>query len=89
MIANPGMSGLSLLIASKGIPMNLDPTRSIIGVCRANFIETKDRTSRVVQLVMVDLMRSKRRIERQVNIGGKWGVLHLAGKSPSGLYCLS
>lgn len=67
-------------MASKGISMNLYPARSIIGICRTDFIETKDGAGGVVQLIMVDLMRSKRRIEWQVNIRGKRGVLHLAGK---------
>lgn len=80
--ASPGRSGISLLMASKGIPMNLNPTRSIFRICRADFIEANYWTSGVVQLVMINLMRSKRRIERQVDIRGKWGVLHLAGKSP-------
>lgn len=55
-------------MASKGISMDLNPTRSIIGVCGADLIETKDGTSRVIQFVMVDLVRGERRIKRQLNI---------------------
>ena len=57
--------------------MDLDSTARIVSVGGADLIEPQHGSGGIIQLVMVDLMGGERRIERQLDIGRIWRVLHL------------
>ncbi len=70
-----------LLITRQSITMNLHSRRILGCVRRSDLVKPQQISGRIIQFVMVDLVRGKGGVERYLDVGSEGDVLHVGDRS--------